>query len=110
MENTNIIYRESYFAWDMADLAYRGYRNPNYNWNGFAVPLFDLDVAKVIAKELSNEEISFTYDEEANTFIERQEGDDEQYIIGSQIIEIDGEKKEVFLFGDGWTWMELDYV
>jgi len=84
---------------------FKGYTT-GIRWNGWATPLFTLEVAKSIVSSVNGFEGWVTYDSEKDQFI-IQWGEDEPEIIDPITIVVDGESKIVYGIGTGsWTWNE----
>ena len=71
-------------------------------WNGFAVPGFDLEQAKVLVEVLDNELFSSCKWQEDGT-IRHRYGDEDLTISPIKYTTEDGEK-ELYCIGEGWVW------
>lgn len=80
---------------------FEGYHNPNYRWNGWAVPLFTKKVMETIIEKFSTEDYPIVFEENYS------EDTDEttSVVVSSKLTSPNGERLYIT---DGWCWGELD--
>ncbi len=83
--------------------AFEGYHNPNHRWNGWATPLFTLEVLTEIIKACSTEDYPIVFEAD---YVPSDETDETtSVILSSKLTSPSGE--ELYMT-DGWCWVELD--
>ena len=83
------------------ELMYKGWHNPEFNWNGFAVPSFDKRTTEKILKEGG---YKYRVDEGKIFFVDPSYEEEGEVEIPSHVISVNGKKTTVYSVGDGWVW------
>ena len=98
--------KKSYFSIDICDEYYEGYHNPNFRWNGWAVPYFTKEVADIIKNNMSSDDLEITYDKEKDQYVAIFNNNiEEKEVYEKEIIDMPEGKIEVYPIGAGsWIW------
>lgn len=100
--------QEAYFMLG-DDIIAKGYHNPEYRWNGFAVPMFELNECEKIVQFIQNDDDDF-YEfkriEGGFLFTDRSYPN-EPVTLMDTILENGNEKLIVNSLADGWTWDDI---
>lgn len=100
----------SYFCVDSGAL-YEGFHVPSCRWNGWATPMFELDVAKKIALDTYSDDYHIRWIDEANAFelVDKHSGEPDPWFFKAESIVVSGEQKTVYAIGSGfWCWDDYD--
>lgn len=110
------VFRPGTFTMDAMEGPYPGYTGGN-NWNGWATPYFEFDVAERIAEDYVrvNQEAGgdmagsrARYDESEDAFALYEPINDYESFYYAQPISVDGKEVKVYSIGTyEWTWDEV---
>lgn len=74
-------------------------------WNGWEVPLFEIDEVKKVMDALKLSGINAYYDGTSDSFIVEDEDDiSDKTIIQGTKQEVNGKELTLYEVGNGWTW------
>lgn len=92
------------FYIDSLNQEFEGYWTKR-RWNGWEIPLFEIDEVKKVMDALRLLEISSYYDETSDSFIVEDEDDtSDKTIIRGAKQEVNGKELTLYEVGNGWTW------
>lgn len=104
-------FRQGLFGTDATPGPYRGYTKGD-DWNGWATPYFEFEVAIHVARDSSrlNDGTRVAYDEARDAFLyEDSAYPDEPVSFEAMTIEVGGQEKRVYPVGTYyWTWEEAE--
>ncbi|OGX77787.1 hypothetical protein A6395_15365 [Exiguobacterium sp. SH31] len=92
------------FYIDSLNQEFEGYWTKR-RWNGWEIPLFEIDEVKKIMNALRLSGTDAYYDEASDAFIVEDEHDiSDKTIIQGEKQKVEGEELILYEVGNGWTW------
>lgn len=104
------MYRKGFFIMDDMTNPVEGWTTGE-NWNGFATPLFEKEVADQIARLATWSAYIEEYDMYVYSDAHPLDADDNQYVRfarGIDVTTVDGRTVHVYPIGESWTWREVE--
>lgn len=101
---------KAYFCIDDGPL-YEGFHVASKRWNGWATPLFELDVAKEIAKSATTPDFVVSYVETENRFtLTDLQSEDFNDVFAAEEFLFEGKVIVAYPIGSGsWCWDDYDH-
>lgn len=104
------MYRKGFFITDDMDTPVEGW-TIGENWNGFATPLFEREIANRVARLATWSAYIEEYDMFVYSDAHPLDVDNNRYVQFAQGIDVttvDGRTVHVYPIGESWTWREVE--